>query len=547
MCPAGGALGSEIAAYAISKKVWGRRCREWLGGEFLAAGAGKNPSSEAGFPGIESRSAVSFSAYVHVPYCLRRCGYCDFNTYANLGLGPGVAGYADAVGREISLVARLFSDRIGSVHEAPAEMAPHEKTSAEVSNGRWIGMAPHAGGVTPTTRETSLVRPNWRGEAWAAPAVQETSLGKTRESPGGRAIDTVFFGGGTPTVLPPEDLVQIFYALKDAFGVCPGAEVTTEANPDTVDAGYLEELAAGGFTRVSFGMQSAVSGVLRVLDRTHTQANLEAAVRAAQSLGLECSVDLIYGTPGESVADWRESLEAALELGVSHVSCYALTIEPATALGRELRQGKITPVDPDDQAEKYEIADDLLSVAGLQWYEISNWARPGHECRHNLAYWHNLDYYGFGPGAHSHLRGEYCGRGQVPAGDFPGGGGRDCGRGQVSAEDFPLAGSRRFWNLKHPARWAAAIDAGRLPIEDGETVTGESLKLEDLLLGLRLREGLDLREYARKFGQAPHELELAARKLAVEGLVEPEKLPRAVLTRRGRLLADTVIQRLAGI
>ncbi|NMX11367.1 radical SAM family heme chaperone HemW [Mobiluncus mulieris] len=416
---------------------------------------------------------MSFSAYVHVPYCLRRCGYCDFNTYANLGLGPGVAGYADAVGREILLVARLFSGRLGSVHEVPAEMAPH------------------ATGATPTTRGTDP--------------------SETYEIPGGRAIDTVFFGGGTPTVLPPEDLVQIFYALKDAFGVCPGAEVTTEANPDTVDAGYLEELAAGGFTRVSFGMQSAVSGVLRVLDRTHTQANLEAAVRAAQSLGLECSVDLIYGTPGESVADWRESLEAALALGVSHVSCYALSIEPATALGRELRQGKITPVDPDDQAEKYEIADDLLSAAGLQWYEISNWARPGHECRHNLAYWRNRDYYGFGPGAHSHLR------------------------------------SRRFWNLKHPVAWDNAVKAGRLPVADSETVTGESLELEELLLGLRLREGLDLREYAQKFGQAPHELELAARKLAVEGLVEPEKLPRAVLTRRGRLLADTVIQRLAGV
>lgn len=496
---------------------------------------GKNLSSEAGAPGIESEPAVSFSAYVHVPYCLRRCGYCDFNTYANLGLGPGVAGYADAVGREILLVARLFSGRLGSVHEAPAEMAPH------------------ATGASPTTRGTDP--------------------SETYEIPGGRAIDTVFFGGGTPTVLPPEDLVQIFYALKDAFGVCPGAEITTEANPDTVDAGYLEELAAGGFTRVSFGMQSAVSGVLRVLDRTHTQANLEAAVRAAQSLGLECSVDLIYGTPGESVADWRESLEAALALGVSHVSCYALSIEPATALGRELRQGKITPVDPDDQAEKYEIADRVLSAAGLQWYEISNWARPGHECRHNLAYWRNRDYYGFGPGAHSHLRGEHWGRGRVPAGDFPGEGGQDCGHDRGLAEGFPPAGSRRFWNLKHPARWAAAVDAGRLPIEDGETVTGESLELEDLLLGLRLREGLDLREYARKYGSrgindvkdihkttdsgdfrmAPHESEFETklltetRKLVAEGLVEAEKLPRAVLTRRGRLLADTVIQRLAGV
>lgn len=476
---------------------------------------------------------------------------------------------------------------------------------------------------------------------------------KVSEPAGGAAIDTVFFGGGTPTVLPAGDLVRILRDLDAAFGLRAGAEVTTEANPDTVDAGYLEALATGGFTRVSFGMQSAVSSVLRVLDRTHTQANLEAGVRAAQDLGLEVSVDLIYGTPGESLAEWRESVEAALALGVSHVSCYALTIEENTALGRVLRQGQIAPVDGDDQAEKYELADRLLSAAGLEWYEISNWARPGHECRHNLAYWQNRDYYGFGPGAHSHLGARFRPGGRTP-GDarVPGGqrfleGNRASGgdvfregiqnlEGQgmpgdshLSEENCPREGSfpqesRRFWNLKHPATWDDALRAGRLPIEDGEVVTGESAQLEDLLLGLRLRTGLDLRAYAHKFDPAPHESEAdsdwetapgsprnekvaiwedsagssgasaktanrgrfltplpsgcadvwltprgaahenkfegkllaEARRLAAEGLVEAEPLgdgetcganPRAVLTRRGRLLADTVIQRLAAI
>lgn len=466
-------------------------------------------------------SPRTLCAYVHVPYCLRRCGYCDFNTYSNLSLGPGVEGYAAALLQEVGLYA---PDSSGA------------ETACRGGGHKGGGHEGGAGGVGAGCQD-------------------------------GRALTSVFFGGGTPTVLPASDLVRVLHGLRQSFGLAPDAEVTTEANPDTVTPQYLEALAAGGFTRVSFGMQSAIPAVLATLDRTHQQQHLVAGVRAARAQGLEVSVDLIYGTPGESLADWRASLDAALELGVDHVSCYALVIEPGTALGRALAQGEIPPVDPDDQADKYELADETLSAAGLEWYEISNWARPGHECRHNLAYWQNQDWYGFGPGAHSHL------------------------------------GSTRFWNLRHPAKWMQSLQAGHRPIDDQEIITGESARLEKLLLNLRLRQGLDLGEYAREFGVDAAALLREAHELAAEGLLDGALLPggdslpdcdlvqkggslpvgqlsqvgelpqvdglphqggllhqcgsapdaltcgagRAVLTRRGRLLADTVIQRLAGV
>lgn len=466
-------------------------------------------------------SPRTLCAYVHVPYCLRRCGYCDFNTYSNLSLGPGVEGYAAALLQEIGLYA---PDCSGSVAESQG--GGHEGGAGGVGAG-------HEGG------------------AGRVGAVHQDV----------RALTSVFFGGGTPTVLPATDLVRVLRGLSETFGLVPGAEVTTEANPDTVTPQYLEALAAGGFTRVSFGMQSAIPAVLATLDRTHQQKHLVTGVRAARAQGLEVSVDLIYGTPTESLADWRASLDAALELGVDHVSCYALVIEPGTALGRALVQGEIPSVDPDDQADKYELADETLSAAGLEWYEISNWARPGHECRHNLAYWRDQDWYGFGPGAHSHL------------------------------------GSTRFWNLRHPAKWMQSLQAGHRPVDDQEIITGESARLEKLLLNLRLRQGLDLGEYAREFGVDAAALLREAHELAAEGLLDGALLPdgdslpdcdlvekggslpvgqlsqggglprgdellpqdgsapdvltsgagRAVLTRRGRLLADTVIQRLAGV
>lgn len=423
-------------------------------------------------------SPRTLCAYVHVPYCLRRCGYCDFNTYSNLSLGPGVGGYAAALLREVGLYARDCSGSVAESQGGGHQGGGHE--DGGVGGGHEDGV----GGVGPG------------------------GVGAVNQD--GRALTSVFFGGGTPTVLPAADLVRVLRGLSETFGLAPDAEVTTEANPDTVAPQYLEALAAGGFTRVSFGMQSAIPAVLATLDRTHQQQHLVAGVRAARAQGLEVSVDLIYGTPTESLADWRASLDAALELGVDHVSCYALVIEPGTALGRALAQGEIPPVDPDDQADKYELADEVLSAAGLEWYEISNWARPGHECRHNLAYWQNQDWYGFGPGAHSHLD------------------------------------STRFWNLRHPAKWIQSLRAGHRPVDGQEIITGESARLEKLLLNLRLRQGLDLGEYAREFGVDAAALLREAHELAGEGLLT-SGAGRAVLTRRGRLLADTVIQRLAGV
>ena len=275
-----------------------------------------------------------FEVYIHVPFCLRRCGYCDFNTYTAVDLGGGA------------------------------------------SRGNYAAM---------TIREMRLVR-DWQERHGIA------------EPP----ASTVFFGGGTPTILPADDLIAILNAIRELWGVEDGAEITTEANPDTVDAATIRALADGGFTRVSFGMQSAVPHVLRTLDRTHTPANVEAGVRAAGAAGLRSSVDLIYGAPGEGLEDWRTSVRTAIDLGVNHISAYALTVEPTTKMGRQIAAGVLPKPDDDDEAAKYEIADELFSAAGLQWYEISNWARPGYESRHNLGYWRNVDWAGIGPGAHSH-------------------------------------------------------------------------------------------------------------------------------------------------
>jgi oxygen-independent coproporphyrinogen-3 oxidase len=374
----------------------------------------------------------SFSAYLHVPFCRVRCGYCDFNTYTASELGGG----ADQLGYAASAVAE--------VHRAAAELV--------------------AAGAPP------------------------------------RPVSTVFLGGGTPTLLPAPDLVRMLDAVRVTWGLVPGAEITTEANPDTVDEAYLEHLAAGGFSRLSLGMQSAVPHVLATLDRTHTPANVGRAVAAARAVGLDVSLDLIYGTPGESLGDWRRSIAEALALEPDHVSAYALGIEEGTRMGVQVRRGELPPTDPDDQAEKYEIADAAFAAAGLPWYEISNWARPGHESRHNLAYWRGEDWWGIGPGAHSHVQGV------------------------------------RFWNVKHPRVHAARLREGRSPAAGREILSAEDRHFERLMLGVRLAEGMEVDDRSALDG------------LAAEGLVEaaPAAAGRVVLTLRGRLLADSVTHRLAG-
>lgn len=392
---------------------------------------------------------MTYEIYIHVPFCLRRCGYCDFNTYTATDLGAGA------------------------------------------SRGHYAQMV---------IREMALIR-QWQCDH----GIEEP------------AASTVFFGGGTPTVLAAADLVAMVDAIRGIWGLMPDAEITTEANPDTVDEAYIAELADGGFTRISFGMQSAVPHVLATLDRTHTPSNVAAGVDAATMAGLRSSVDLIYGAPGESLEDWRTSVEAALDLGVHHISAYALTVEPTTKMGRRIAAGTLPKPDDDDEAAKYELADELFTQAGLDWYEISNWARPGYESRHNLGYWRNVDWAGLGPGAHSHYR---C--------------------HAVSSNGYGL----RSWDIAHPRLWGVAINEHRVPWADSERITAEENLEELIMLGLRMREGLDLGCIDRV---------IAVDRLTPmieEGLVTVVDGRRVVPTRRGRLINDTVIERffdLAGI
>ncbi len=373
-----------------------------------------------------------FAAYVHIPFCALRCGYCDFNTYTNLnfGLGAGVADYHESLAREIKLSSRVLT--------------------------------------------TNNVRP---------------------------LLTSVFFGGGTPTMLRAGQLAHVLSDLTRTFGIQPGSEVTTEANPESVTRESLSELAAAGFTRVSFGMQSAVPHVLEILDRTHTPGQVELAVGWAREAGLDVSLDLIYGVPGESEEDWATSLRAAIALEPDHISAYALTVEPATKMGAQVRRAEIELPDPDVQAARYEQADDAFTTAGYRWYEISNWARPGHACYHNLAYWRGANWWGYGPGAHSHINGT------------------------------------RMWNVKHPLAYANKLALGVTPAVGREILSARERAEEAIMLGIRLAEGIPV----------PTNVEpRVIAELIADGLVVPASAfaGRLILTRRGRLLADTVTREL---
>ncbi|MGF1648155.1 MAG: radical SAM family heme chaperone HemW [Kineosporiaceae bacterium] len=379
--------------------------------------------------------------YLHVPYCRVRCGYCDFTTYT--------------------------ADELGSVAGAS-----------------------RAGYVDAALAEADL----------AVHVLDRAGLPRRR-------LATVFLGGGTPTELPAADLVRLLAGLADRFGLEPGAEVTTEANPDSVTPESLAALASGGFTRVSFGMQSAVPHVLAGLDRTHDPRRIPEVVRWARDAGLAVSLDLIYGTPGESLADWRASLDAAVAAGPDHVSAYGLTVEPGTRLAARVRRGEVALPAPDDwadeQADRYELVDDVLAAAGYAWYEISNWARtPGDACRHNLGYWRGDDWWGIGPGAHSHV------------------------------------GGVRWWNVRHPQPWAAAVGAGRSPAEAREVLGPEDRWLERVMLGSRLAEGVAVDDLGVSGSVVAG--------LVADGLLDGDnaRAGRVVPTRRGRLLADVVTREL---
>lgn len=319
-----------------------------------------------------------------------------------------------------------------------------------------------------------------------------------------RPASTVFFGGGTPTLLPPGDLGRMLDGVREAFGIAEGAEITVEANPDTVTDAVMAELAASGVTRVSIGMQSVVPHVLAALDRTHNPANVRTAVAAARAAGLDVSVDLIYGAPGESLEDWRASVETAIDLAPDHISAYALIVEDGTKLARQIRRGEVPAPDDDLQADMYELVDDRLAAAGFDWYEVSNWARSHDQrSRHNLAYWQGTDWWGFGPGAHSHI------------------------------------GGVRFWNVKHPSAYAQRLAGGASPGAGREIPDAEARALEQVLLRTRIREGLPVAELAP-------DARRAVAGLIADDLIDGASAVRGsvVLTRRGRLLADAVVRAL---
>jgi len=380
---------------------------------------------------LAGRERRTLSAYVHVPFCATRCGYCDFNTYtaAELGAAPGSSreAYLAAVAAEVELAARV--------------------------------------------------------------------LGR------GAPLDTVFFGGGTPTLLDPAQLGGLLTLLRDTLGLAADAEVTTEANPDSVTPQSLSALVAAGFTRISFGMQSAAPHVLAILERTHTPGRALDAVRWARDAGFaSVGVDLIYGTPGESRDDWRASLDAALSAGPDHVSAYSLIVEDGTRLAGRVRRGEVAAPDEDDLADKYELADAALAAAGLGWYEVSNWARPGHACRHNEAYWTSQDWWGFGPGAHSHV------------------------------------GGVRWWNVRHPRQYAERLAHGPSPAAGREVLGDTDRRVERVLLELRLRRGLPLDVLtASERNRVPAITSAGRAEVAGDSLV---------LTDAGRLLADAVVRTL---
>jgi len=380
-----------------------------------------------------------FGIYVHVPFCVTRCGYCDFNTYTAADLGGRAGGSA----------------------------------------------------VSP--------------ETYASLAIAEIAFARAVLGPGQIPVSTVFFGGGTPTLLAPAALGAILRAIDAEFGLAPGAEVTSEANPESVDAARLGELRAQGVTRMSFGMQSAVPGVLAVLDRVHSPGRPARCVAWARAAGFEhVSLDLIYGTPGESGADWRRSVEAAIAAGPDHVSAYALTVEDGTRLAARVRRGELAAPDDDVLAERYLAADSELATAGLTWYEISNWATgPPARCAHNVLYWTGGDWWGIGPGAHSHV------------------------------------GGTRWWNVRHPAAYGARIAAGVSPGQAREVLTGGERRLERVMLLIRLAEGCPVAELGPA-GRA------GAAAVVADGLADRAAYAdgRIVLTRRGRLLADTVARAL---
>jgi putative oxygen-independent coproporphyrinogen III oxidase len=379
---------------------------------------------------------VNLAFYIHIPYCVKRCGYCDFNTYT------------------------------------PAELKI--STGLEQISNSYIDLL---------LQEIDSVREQIVGEI---------------------TVPSIFFGGGTPSLMQPNDIGRVISKIKTEFDLPLNSEITLECNPDTVTKDSLENFKKVGINRVSFGMQSAVPHVLATLDRTHKPENLAQATTWANEVGLsEISVDLIYGTPGESITDWQTSIDAALALPITHISAYALIIEEGTKLAAQIKRGEIPEVDDDLVAEKYLIADKAFKEAGFEWYELSNWSKPGSESKHNMAYWNGDNWWGAGPGAHSHLDG------------------------------------KRFWNVKHPNLYKERIQNKQSAVADSEVLKKDQIESERLMLLLRLPSGIEK--------QTLNQIQLSE----LSEFVESGHLDRAnwnqgraSLTLNGRLIADRILRKI---
>ena len=377
---------------------------------------------------------MALSFYIHIPYCVRRCGYCDFNTYT------------------------------------PAELQVSEDLT-KISNNHIDLLIAEADQARASVKTTA-------------------------------PIPTIFFGGGTPTLMEPSDLKRVLRHLEDKFGFTPDIEITIEANPDTVSKEKLAAFREIGINRISFGMQSGVDHVLKVLDRTHNPANVSKATNWAKEVGFkEISVDLIYGAPGESIEDWQKTIQTALALPITHISAYALIVEAGTKLAGQVKRGEVVIPEDDQTADKYLIADESFTKAGFTWYELSNWAKAGSECRHNIAYWVGANWWGLGPGAHSHVDGV------------------------------------RFWNVKHPAAYQERLTTGAEPIQEREILTGEQMASERLMLEIRLKSGI------AKSSLVAEQI-AALESFHISGALDPDMwaAQRVALTQSGRLIADRIVR-----
>ena len=382
--------------------------------------------SDGKLPNIGNLKNKPFSLYVHVPYCSKRCGYCDFNTYT------------------------------------PSEL----------------------------DRDDQI-------ESWLQSAIKETIF--ARKILGEElTVDTIFFGGGTPSLLEASVVNEFLNNVSKHFILKKDLEITLEANPDTITQSKAEDWRKAGINRISLGMQSSAKNVLEVLDRTHNPANVLSSVEILKKAGFtNFSLDLIYGTPGESLEDWTNTLKDAIAINPPHISAYSLVIEPGTKMGSQLSRGEIKAVSDDDAADKYQLAEKMLTENGYSWYEISNWAKENKVCQHNLNYWKGNNWWGIGPGAHSHVNGI------------------------------------RWWNQKLPKNWRESLDKDQSPALARENLTNEQIRNEKVMLLSRLKTGIDKADFDQR----------TVRKLIEDKLVN-DVSGKLELTLEGRLLADVVFRQL---